>query len=399
MLQYILWVIRSLRKDLGLRNFYGIGQKILVQLRSGFSNLKFLIGWKPAQLKSVTIAANLSEQNLAFATRAAEARSVQLTYKPAADSAPVVAEYVVALAWFIKLRRTDVLLVSETQGGYEVSISKSQTLGRLRLKQHTALSRFALPKSGRTEHVVFQRDNLALRELARIGLINFSNYLEHYASRAMHPQRPIVMYLPEIGLRNPELGDEMFVPFAGVTNQQGWLGCAHSQVALAEIGLKQALASITVIEDDAVLTSDWQKRWETGRKLVEAGELDAASGLVIEMPSLPKSWRVREVGGTSFFVSNVFSSNLFATLSPSAMIWISGFPDTAADPNTEAIDCFIQSKDGLRNGVFVPFLATPMPDARSTLWGFGNRTYQGQIELARTLILSAQQESLGGKLV
>jgi hypothetical protein len=333
------------------------------------------------------------------ANRSAQAISISVVHKPGEGTSAVVAEYEIAVLWFLKVKRTTLLSVSETQDGFEVCFTTSQHIGSLHLRQRPVTSRFAYPELGRVEHVVFQRESLALRELARLEMISFSDYLEHFSRQEMHPQRPFLIYLPEIGLRNPELGQQMFVPFAGVTNQKGWLGCAYSQVALAQFGLKQKLPSITVIEDDAELTSDWRERWKAGRKLVESGELEITSGLVIEMPSLPKNWYTIQKAGTRFFVSDIFSSNLFATLSPSAMAWIADFPEDAHDPNTEAIDCFIQSKDNLRNGVFVPFLATPMAGAKSTLWGFGNRTYESQIELTQSLIDSAQQEPVGGKLV
>lgn len=403
MLRYVLWVIRSMRKDLRLRNFYGIWQKTLVQFRALNGLLRRIFGPSQATLTQLEISEPISPELAELVAAAAARNSVHLKMLQSPSQALLVARWRWKLPSWIQLTQVVSVDVFATATGYTVSHESELRLGGRKLRTKLRTSSFRLPAKGRAIQLQFQSQSLLLRELARHGLLDFARYLEHFQQALTNADNPVVVYLPEVGLRNPQLGELGFIGFAGVTNPQGWIGCALSQSGLSQMALKQGLASLTIIEDDAELSTDWRKRWIAARKLVESDQLDAASGLISDLQQLPDNWKVLSGKSATFFVGPIFSSNVFTVLGPAILGWASNFPSGASNPNTEAFDRFLESKPGLRNGILVPSLVKHSDQASSTLWGFQNRTYANQIAAAEKLLADAvqstQNDPLVGKLI
>ena len=389
MLRYVGWVLRSLRKDLRLGNYLGIWQKVLGQLgivgrlmaRAARISARELVS---VQL-GVTLAAPITE-NLAAACRR---RRVEFTAQ-SPELAPVeVLRYRqrALVLWLLPVTREVTVAVA----GGRIEYRTTDSTGRIRWNRQLATSEFRNPVAA---------EPIVLRELARLELVDFDLFLQRWVetlpTKTLTSDRPIVLYLPEVGMRNQQLVAEDVVGFAGLTAPAGWLGCARSYRELAKLALEQNLLCLTVIEDDAVLTEGWLERAAEARSEIELGRLSVASGLASDLETLPAGWEARETTLGRYFVSSAFSSTVFTIFGRPALQWLAKFPSQSTDPNTGAIDRYLAELPGLQAAVFVPPLVTHMLETSSTLWRFGNRTYQAQIDASRKLIAAAVESRLGG---
>ena len=143
-----------------------------------------------------------------------------------------------------------------------------------------------------------------------------------------------------------------------------------------------------------MLATDWSERVRDARTLIGEVRVQLVSGLISDLTELPDEWSIIKQGKSQFFVSSRIASNVFTILSPAALAWAARFPIHATDPNTEAIDRYMATQPELQVAVFEPPLVSHSPQARSTLWGFANRTYQAQIRLASELIAKAAQKGM-----
>lgn len=384
MLRYLGWVLRSLRKDLQLRNYIGIWQKTLAQFGFIGKALAQLLHLSEYKLTHIEIGAMLEVADEQLVAAGCRRRDVTITITPVANFIRHL--QVAKAAWFIPITRETLL---EIDGG-EVRHTVKDSVGRLRLRTRRANSSFAVPPSART---------MVLRELARLRLIDFDRYLEAWIASlpkaALNPDTPVLLYLPEVGLRNSRLSAEQLIPFAGITADQGWLGCALSYRALAGIAQSNGLQELTVLEDDAILKSDWQRDWGEARAVIAAGEAKVVSGLISDLADLPANWRVASSGDSRFFVSERFASTVFSVFGHEAIGWLADFPSHATDPNTEGIDRYLATMPQLQVAVFVPPIAKHDAKARSTLWGFSNTTFNAQISQAETLLAEAVSSAAG----
>lgn len=377
MLRYLNWVLSSIRKDLALRNYVAIWQKTLARLGLIGELLAKVLRLSPKKLVAVQLGVSLCEANYTSAAAACVRRGIALSGDYEFSGVTLV--HRARFAALLSTTRTTELRVEGTRVSYLVT----NRVGRLRLAKHTAISEFHNPPAAAP---------LVIRELARHNLLDFHAYLDAWLTslpeQKLNPEAPVLLYLPEVGLRNAALASEDLIAFAGITADEGWLGCAHSYRGLARLALDGGLAELTVLEDDALLAADWRERWAVGRGLIE-GRIGAVSGMVSDVPRLPKLWRVERIGNQEFFVSGHFSSTVFSIFSRNVLEWLSRFPLRATDPNSDGIDRYLATMPDLEVALFRPALVEHNPAARSTLWRFNNRTYLAQIAAAERLIADA----------
>lgn len=378
MLRYLAWVLRSIRKDLALGNYTAIWQKTLARFGLIGELLARGLRLSPQTLVAVRLGVDLGDTDRALVAAGCLRRGVLLT--DGLNEPGLAFDDRARFAGIVKISKTTTMTVADCEVRYTTTIQ----IGRLRLKTRLVRSAFRHPPAAQP---------LVLRELARLRLIDFDRYLEAWLrslpGERLDPESPVVLYLPEVGLRNPALASEPLISFAGITADQGWLGCAQSYRSLARLALQSGVSQLTVLEDDAVLPAGWRDRWGAGRELVSRGRANLASGLVSDLQRLPKTWRIERSGEDEFFVSDHMSSTVFTIFGESALRWLTSYPAHASDPNTEGIDRYLATMPGVAVGVFRPALVEHDPAARSTLWRFNNRTYRAQIDFAEELLASA----------
>ena len=169
--------------------------------------------------------------------------------------------------------------------------------------------------------------------------------------------------------------------FDGLRKTPGWIGCGLSYQILALHGLRHQLPSLTVMEDDVVLPSDFAPRYAHIKSYLEAraGQWDVFAGLIAALHQDARVLQVDEVDGVCFVTLDRMTSMVFNIYSPRLMNVLARWDSSNLDATSNTIDRFIENQLDLRVVVTLPFFVGHREDMHSTLWGFKNTQYADMI--------------------
>jgi hypothetical protein len=171
------------------------------------------------------------------------------------------------------------------------------------------------------------------------------------------------------------------VLFDGIRRTPGWIGCGLSYKTLALRSLALGHTSLTIMEDDVVLPSDYSQRLAIIHEFLEspAREWDVFSGLIASLHPNTEVLNVENFGGYTFVTLNKMTSMVFNIYRRPALEMLAAWDPENRDVRTNTIDRWLESRPALRVVVMLPYLVDHREEAQSTLWHFDNSCYTNMI--------------------
>lgn len=165
--------------------------------------------------------------------------------------------------------------------------------------------------------------------------------------------------------------------FDGLRYTPGWIGCGLSYAALARHGLKHGVGQLMIIEDDALLPTDFERHETVIRAYLDTlgGDWDIFAGLIADLHPDAKVLKVDIFRGMRFVTIDRMTSMVCNIYSGRAQKLLAAWDPVEGDAQTNTIDRYLESRTTLRVVVALPFLAGLREELGSTLWGIDNRRY------------------------
>ncbi len=254
----------------------------------------------------------------------------------------------------------------------------------------------------------------AMRTAAQFGETQFNFYMDRLllgmdligntAAKAMvlpvPPQtRLFCLSLPETPSRRdlflPEQPANCFV-YDGLRKSPGWVGCGLSYASLARHALEQGLDSITVMEDDVILPSNFDDEYAIVQRYLAQlnGQWDIFSGLIASVHPSTQVSHVEVFEGRTFVTINKMTSTVFNIYNRPFLRILESWDSDNRDSSRNTIDRFIEHKDNLRIVVQLPFMVGHREEVDSTLWGFQNTRYNDWISESQKILQSMAETAL-----
>lgn len=202
---------------------------------------------------------------------------------------------------------------------------------------------------------------------------------------------PIVLSLPETFIRRSKFylnNYPNFEFFSGLRMKRGWVGAGLSYSVLARNALSIGISRLTIMEDDVFFTDEHLLKEAIVHDFLDhySDHWDIFSGLIALNHPDVKVLDVILYKGLRFVVINKIMSMVFNIYNKSALEVLSRWdPDFQCD-QTNTIDRYLESIDGLRVVVVLPFLVGHREDVSSTLWGIDNTRYSNIISEAEAFL-------------
>ncbi|MDO5606178.1 MAG: hypothetical protein Q4G25_13550 [Paracoccus sp. (in: a-proteobacteria)] len=161
----------------------------------------------------------------------------------------------------------------------------------------------------------------------------------------------------------------------GIKADPGWRGCALSyrmmMRALRDAGTPEAL----IVEDDAVLPADFEHILQLARQVMDRRDADLFSGLIVDLHEDTRVLAVDQIDGITF-VTLDRAVMMMCNLYRGRMIdWLADWDDTDTNAFTNAIDRYMERATHLRVVTTLPFGATYLREAVSSLRESENDRY------------------------
>lgn len=184
--------------------------------------------------------------------------------------------------------------------------------------------------------------------------------------------------------------------FDGIRRKPGWVGCGLSYAALARHAKTNNMATLTVMEDDVILPTDFDCKLESINRFLSSkqGGWDVFSGVIAVLNPDAQVIDVEDFEGQRFVTINKMISMVFNIYARSTIdIFANWNPDNLnAENNT--IDKYLESQKNIKVVTTLPFLVGHREEVHSTLWGFQNTTYVEMIANSQTLLEAKVAEFL-----
>lgn len=168
--------------------------------------------------------------------------------------------------------------------------------------------------------------------------------------------------------------------FNGIRKTPGWLGCGLSYKMLCAGALQQGKSSLTIIEDDVLLDSFFERRFATVKLYLDSlnGDWDIFSGVIASLHEEATVSHVEHFEGIDFVTLNKMTSMVFNIYNRWALQLIANWSPINLDVETNAIDRYLESAN-LKVIVAHPYIAGHREEVHSTLWNFKNTQYVDMI--------------------
>ena len=192
--------------------------------------------------------------------------------------------------------------------------------------------------------------------------------------------RIFCLSLPETPARRdlftPEQPANCFV-YDGLRKSPGWVGCGLSYASLARHALRNEFDSITVMEDDVILPSNFEDEYALLQRYLNKldGNWDIFSGLIASVHPDTEVLHVEVFEGRTFMTINKMTSTVFNVYNRKFLRILENWDSDNRDASLNTIDRYIEQKENLRIVVQLPFLTGHREEVDSTLWGFQNTRY------------------------
>lgn len=239
-----------------------------------------------------------------------------------------------------------------------------------------------------------------VREAVNVGAKRFDFMFDRFlvamgflpSSHVRHMQLPVPVNVDRIALSLPEtIGrrrifeaskpNACFV-FDGIRRRPGWVGCGLSYLALAQHVLAGGKSSMTVMEDDVILPSDFEEKMTVIREYLEArsGQWDVFAGVIASLHPECSVLSVEVFKELTLVTIDRMTSMVFNIYSEDFLRLLLSWDPENLDAASNTIDRFIESRTNLRVVVTLPFFVGHREEVHSTLWGFQNTQYRDMIE-------------------
>ncbi|KVS27360.1 methyltransferase type 11 [Burkholderia cepacia] len=195
----------------------------------------------------------------------------------------------------------------------------------------------------------------------------------------------VVLSLPETIARRriyEAAAADNCVVFDGVRLRPGWVGCGLSYSALARHAQRKGLHRLTVLEDDALLPEDFEKKIGIVNAYLDSkdGQWDVFSGLIAVLHPGTRVIGVEDFQGMRFVTIDKMTSTVCNIYNERALRMLAEWDSNDRNDQTNTIDRYLERQADLRVVVALPFLVGHREDVYSTLWGFQNTQYNDLIE-------------------
>lgn len=173
--------------------------------------------------------------------------------------------------------------------------------------------------------------------------------------------------------------------FDGLRYTPGWVGCALSYKYLAQQALAAQWPQLEVMEDDVSFPPEYPRRKAAVDAYLaqHAGQWDVFVGLIAVLHPDTQVLAVKRQGDMLFVTLDRMMSMVHNTYSPPALRLLAQWSEANADPETNTIDRFLQTRPQLRVVITLPFLVGHHEELHSSLWGFQNTQYSSLIAIAQ----------------
>lgn len=234
-----------------------------------------------------------------------------------------------------------------------------------------------------------------VRAAAAVGWERFCFMFDRFlvGAQMLHPSRltgdtlplpadatRVVLSLPETITRRRSYESARLpgsVTFDGLRYTPGWIGCGLSYSALARHGLRHGIERLAIIEDDALLSPQFENQLAVVRAYLDrlGDGWDIFAGLIADLHVDAKVLRVETFQGMRFVTVDRMTSMVCNIYSRRAQELIAAWDPAEGDADSNTIDRYLESRAELRVVVALPFLAGLRQEQNSTLWGIDNRRY------------------------
>lgn len=158
----------------------------------------------------------------------------------------------------------------------------------------------------------------------------------------------------------------------GMKADPGWLGCALSYRHMFHSLQGAAINEALIVEDDVVLPADFEHRLTLARDCMDRQDADMFSGLIVDLHKDARVLNVEELDGITF-VTLDRAVMMICNLYRSRMIeWLAAWDHTDRDAFTNTIDRYMEQATHLRVVTTLPFTASYLREASSSLRESGN---------------------------
>ncbi len=177
------------------------------------------------------------------------------------------------------------------------------------------------------------------------------------------------------------------VIFDGIRRNPGWIGCGLSYSALANHANRSGLRTITVMEDDVILPTDYQCRLKSIRNYLDHHDgWDIFVGVIASLHKDTKVLSVEKVDGYTYVTIDRMTSTVFNIYGKRSLDALSSWNPEDHNSESNTIDQFLGNQVALRVVVTLPFFVGHREDVYSSLWGFKNTQYRDMISSSEILL-------------
>lgn len=179
-----------------------------------------------------------------------------------------------------------------------------------------------------------------------------------------------------------------FTMFNGIRMLPGWKGCAWSYKAVAAKALQSGARRLTICEDDAFFSQDFNQYFCAINRYLDRTEWDVFNGVMTRVTGRPEIMKRRKLGENHIIHTPHMMGMVFNVYNRTALEWIADWDPEGGGAETNTIDEWLNKMPGLKVVSAVPFLAGHREEAHSTIFGFKNTRYSGMIRATEREIMA-----------
>ena len=208
----------------------------------------------------------------------------------------------------------------------------------------------------------------------------------------------IVLSLPETIARRRVYeanSPQNYAVFDGIRMRPGWVGCALSYSVLARRALQQGMSRLTVMEDDALLPTDFPEKMRIVNTYLDrhAGQWDIFVGIVAHLHEDAQILKTETFRGIQFVTIDKMTSMVCNIYGKKALVLLASWNPRDRCDRCNTIDRYLERQANLRIVVTLPFLVGHREDLHSTIWGFQNTRYRSLIDSSEATLEAKVREA------
>lgn len=235
------------------------------------------------------------------------------------------------------------------------------------------------------------------RLLLGCGLISHQEVARRVPLVTLERDAPVCLSMPETPRRRTYAIQNSPHPphfFDGLRHIQAWKGCALSYWYLAHLALRAQHDWLEVYEDDCEFLPQSARALETARAYLRerAGGWDVFCALITTLPPDTSITKVETYQDQTFVHLDRTMGMVYSIFNASACAHLASWDPSNDDAQTNTIDRYLASRDGLRVITCLPYLVGHQEDMDSTLWTFGNQAYSPLIEASHRQLTRMVQD-------